>query len=136
MVTFTLLTGPASAFCRPLGRSMTDQELIESVVAKKAVGDFEVYFSNGPDGPPMIVDRVDTVAEFLSAYPECCEVYRSGMAGYSSAPNLWRWITREVWPVVGVTYPKVLYGEDLSIREEMAREYFEVDSCGNLVRDE
>ena len=129
-----LSSPPSWAPCTALERPMDDQELISSVVAAKAIGDFQVYFggAKGRSSLPKTVDRFDTVAEFLAAYPACCEVHRLGRDGYSTF-DIWRWLRREVWPVVGITYPKIIYEDGMVIREEITREYFELDPCGELV---
>lgn len=129
------LVGTNSTFCPTLGRALTDEELIESVITQKAVGDFQLFFGDEEEQsiPPQVVDRFDTVDEFLAAYPTCCEVYRSGKAGFEPTFDFLRWIKGEVWPVVGVTYPKIVISESLDVQTNIVREYFETDPCGKLV---
>jgi hypothetical protein len=126
-----------SGFCIAERRFVPDEEKIRAAVADVAVGDMVFWYGAGrdPDGRrSVLIDRPDTVDEFLAANPGCCRIVPVGRSMHSRAfPGR---ILGQVSHEVRIDYVRQIPDDRGILQADRARRHVYVTPCGTAVGDD
>jgi hypothetical protein len=102
------LAGCGDSFWRK-ARTITDKQLIETVVQKRQVGRTAI---ETPAGNNVIFPGWPSAEAYVSEYPDCCMIYTGPVEDYYLPPTWWQKATGQATYVVRIVTRRPVYNED------------------------